>query len=330
LLADAQIARATGMRFAKYWEAYAEGYGGRSHNYKTFNQLEAEWENLNNTADWLWQTTIASDNTIRDEEAARGLISLVRSLERFLRFWGRWDEHIVLNERAYKIACLIQDWRRAGWCARDAAWTYYYRGKIDYASEWADKCVASWKRSGGKHQESTATKLLGVIAKQRKDYDQAKKLLLEALTIRRELGSKDGIAILLNDLGELARELKNYDEAEQYFLEALDLDAQSDRKERIATRCGNLGLLAIDREQWVTARKWFEQELGLVREIGRVNLIAEAQYGLARAHEAEGRADLALPLAQEALAIYERVRHQNLAETKELVERLRKKVGCTS
>jgi len=45
---------------------------------------------------------------------------------------------------------------------------------------------------------------------------------------------------------------------------------------------------------------------------------------VARAHEAEGRADLALPLAEEALKIYERLQHKDLAEVRELVERLQK------
>jgi dihydrodipicolinate synthase/N-acetylneuraminate lyase len=35
-------------------------------------------------------------------------------------------------------------------------------------------------------------------------------------------------------------------------------------------------------------------------------------------------ADLALPLAQEALKIYERLQHKDLAEARELVERLKR------
>lgn len=50
LLADAQTARETAMRFARYWVAYAERYGGESTNYKTFDRLEAEWPNLNGAA----------------------------------------------------------------------------------------------------------------------------------------------------------------------------------------------------------------------------------------------------------------------------------------
>jgi hypothetical protein len=51
-------------------------------------------------------------------------------------------------------------------------------------------------------------------------------------------------------------------------------------------------------------------------------LIAQAQHGLARVWEEEGRPDLALPLAQEALAIYERLQHSNVSVTRELVQKL--------
>jgi len=44
-------------------------------------------------------------------------------------------------------------------------------------------------------------------------------------------------------------------------------------------------------------------------------------------NEEEGHPDLALPLAQEALAIYERSQSQDLAVTRKLVERLKKKVA---
>jgi len=63
----------------------------------------------------------------------------------------------------------------------------------------------------------------------------------------------------------------------------------------------------------------------LAKEIGRGDLVADIRYGLALACEAEGRADRALPLAQEALKIYERLQHRDLAAARELVERLRGK-----
>jgi tetratricopeptide (TPR) repeat protein len=165
--------------------------------------------------------------------------------------------------------------------------------------------------------------MLGLVAQQRKNYDEAETLLKDALAIDREYGVEEYVASDLNSFGELEHERKNYDAAERYYREALEIGTKRDDKHGIATRSGNLGALALDREQWAEARKWFEQALPLAKEVGRQEMIAQAQYGLARVHEAEGRADLALPLAQEALKIYERLQHKDVAAARELVERLR-------
>jgi len=116
---------------------------------------------------------------------------------------------------------------------------------------------------------------------------------------------------------------EHYDEADQFFREALALDERSQHKEGMATRYGNLGLVARLREQWAEAREWHGKGLSLAREIGRQDLIAGALYGLALVQEHEGRPDLALHLAEEALAIKERLRDSNLQLASRLVERLR-------
>ena len=146
----------------------------------------------------------------------------------------------------------------------------------------------------------------------------------DALAIDREYGVEEYVAGDLNSLGELERERKNYDAAERYCREALEIGTKRDDKHGIACFSGNLGALALDSEQWAEAHKWFEQAMPLAKEVARQDLIADVQYGLARVHEAEGHVDLALPLAQEALKIFERLQHRNLAAAREFVERLQK------
>ncbi|GAG26627.1 unnamed protein product, partial [marine sediment metagenome] len=52
-------------------------------------------------------------------------------------------------------------------------------------------------------------------------------------------------------------------------------------------------------------------------------LVAHAQWGLARVLEEEGRTAEALPLAEAALQIEERLRSKDLEEARQLVARLR-------
>ena len=149
----------------------------------------------------------------------------------------------------------------------------------------------------------------------------------EALAIFRELKLDRDIAIQLNDLAILERRRKRYDAAEQYCREALALAEKTKDKEGQASCTASLGHVALARERWTDAREWLEKALPLARDVARQNLIADLQCGLARVHEAEGRSDLALPLAEGALAIYERLRHKDLADARELVERLKSKIG---
>ncbi len=325
LLADANVARETGMQFARYWVGYAKQYGGDDkESYKTYDRLEAEWTNLDAAANWLWETAQVQGDTVGDKYAARMLNDLADALSRFLWFGGRWDEGIQLSQRAYEVMWTIPDWRKTGWRAFDVASIHHTRARTDDATLWADRCAEAWARSGSKHEQMIAMAIRGRIAQQRKDYAEAEQLLQEALAIWRDLGMDDSVTVVLNDLGTLAHERKDYDAAERYYRETLELARKIDAKDRQPTYVGSLGKLALERQRWSEARDLYERQLSIARECGRVEGIAEAQYGLARVHEAEGRADLALPLAQEALKIYERLQHRDLAEVREWVERLRK------
>jgi tetratricopeptide (TPR) repeat protein len=323
LLADAKTAHATGMRFARYWVDYTERYGWDK--YRTYDRLEAEWASLEAAANWLWETAAVRDDAIGDKDAARMLVDLATALRQFLWFGGHWDEQVQLSARAYEAARALQDWNNAGWRAYDVAWIHWHRARTDNAALWADRCAEAWARGGSKREQATATRTRGLVSLQRKDYDEAERLYQEALAVWRDLGLDKDVTNVLEDLGGLAHERQDYDAAERYYRQALDLAEKLNDKEGQAICSGSLGEVALDREQWVEARQWFEQALPQAREVGRVELIAYAQYGLARVWEAEGRADLALPLAQKVLAIRERLQHKELAEARELMERLRGK-----
>jgi len=322
LLADVATARATGLRFARYWVDFAKKYGGHSKNYATFNRLEAEWPNLQATSNWLWETANVKDGSVEDTEAAKLVNELAAAMNQFLWFGGRWDDCLQLGAWGCEATLTLKDWSNAGWRAFDVAWIYYCRDRLDNVTLWTDHCAAAWSRGGSKYEQAIVMRLRGLIAQQRQNYDEAKKHLQDALAIWRDLGNDENVAIVLDSLGALAHKREDYDAAEQYRREALELVRKMDDKEGQADYVGNLGLLALDRQLWAEARQWFEQALPLAREVGRIDLIADVQAGLARVWEKEGRPDLALPLAQEALAIYERLQHGDLAATRELVQRL--------
>jgi len=155
LLADANAARETGRRFARYWVDYAERYGGEGkESYKTYDRLEAEWANLEEAANGLWETAAVHDDTVGDKDAARMLNDLASALRQFLWFGGRWDEGTQLGVRAYEATRALQDWSNAGGCAYDVAWIHYCCARTDDAAQWADRCAEAWTRGGGQTRAS--------------------------------------------------------------------------------------------------------------------------------------------------------------------------------
>lgn len=321
LLAETKVARETGMRFTRFWVNYAERYGGGSENYKTYDRLEVEWTNLDAAVNWLWGTTN------EDKEMAHFLIRLARSLNQFLWFVGRWDQYLQLNVHTYEVARVIENWERAGRYAFEVSWIHYNCARTDNAASWAEKCAEAWARDGSKSEVATAIRMRGLIARQRKDYEQAERLFQDALATWRSLGSDIEIAAVLISLGELERERKNYDTAERYYREALEIYTRRDYKGGQAVCAGDLGELALDRNQLAQARQWFEQALALANEVGDIGNISQAQYGLARALEGEGQLREALLVAQGALKIEMRLQSMYLANVQELVARLLKAEG---
>ena len=69
-------------------------------------------------------------------------------------------------------------------------------------------------------------------------------LLSEALTLRRSLNDRRGLAETLNNLGVLSYELENYPGAWDYYLEALKYEQQIDNRHGVGVALANLGEVA--------------------------------------------------------------------------------------
>jgi tetratricopeptide (TPR) repeat protein len=330
LLADAQAAREMGMRFAGYWLKYAKEHGSSDEAYKAYDLLDAEWSNLNEAEEWLWQMAAPRDGVTGDREAAGMLNELAAALSQFLLFCGRWDERIQLSSRAYEVMCALSNWREAGWRACEVAWIHCQRpADLKAASDWAEHCKEALAKGGGKSEEALGMQMRGFVLMMLKDYANAESLYLDALKIYSDLNKNESKASLLNYLGELNRKRGargDYKRAKDYYSKALDLYRRMNLTQPMLTVTTNLGILAITHKPWKDARRWFKQALPLARQVRRQDLIAVNFEWLARFYEKKRNFKRAQELALEAQTIYEQLQHSHLARTQELVKKLKKKV----
>ncbi|MDQ3918083.1 MAG: tetratricopeptide repeat protein [Acidobacteriota bacterium] len=328
LLADSGLAAETGGRFADYWVSYAKRHAGSGNNYLTFNLLSAEWANLDAAAEWLWQTAQVQSDGVGDERAARALNDLAAKLGNAsgpLFFFGRWDQSLLLSARAYEAMVALGEWSNAGWRAYQVFWIHFHRGDNEEAALWTERCTEAWARSGHKREMAMGMRTRARLAIKEGDYERAESLLKTALDIQRDIGSVN--AHLFSDLGLVELNRGHYDEAENYYREALALSEKSADREGVAAQYASLGILASRRQRWDEAHDWLEKAHSLGRQLGRQDLLFVTLRHLALVYESEGRYEDALLLAREALAISEKLNSRPHTATRELIERLKAKVG---
>lgn len=328
LAEDKAVAVAIEERFIAYWMSYATGCGGGDdeHDIKAeaLNQLETEWANLEATAQLLLAASAEQSEPAGEKNVGRTLIELAHALRLFLQLSGRFEERIVLCTRAYEEACALGKKGDAGWFACDVANDNCSLERLDEASTWAKRCAKAWAKLEGKKERSALNRIRGLIAQQRKEYSQAEGFLKRALSLQLELNLEKAAASTLNELSHLAYEREKYKDAQKYLHQAMELAVKYNDKEEQAIYGSNLGSLALEVKEFDEAFERFNQALILARECGLIEVSAGTQYGLACVLEAQGKNDLALRLAKEALAIYERLRHMDAKDARELVERLEK------
>jgi predicted ATPase/class 3 adenylate cyclase len=143
----------------------------------------------------------------------------------------------------------------------------------------------------------------GDLATEQGDYDEAAKLLEDALTAWRALGESEGIAKALNHLGNLARARSDYAAARAFLNEALERRARAGNERGRAVSLRNLGRVAFLERDHDTARALYEQALPVARQLGEKRVMATITHELATVAFEDGDRVTTRRLAEEGLAI---------------------------
>ncbi|HET9224124.1 MAG TPA: tetratricopeptide repeat protein, partial [Roseiflexaceae bacterium] len=167
-----------------------------------------------------------------------------------------------------------------------ALWRFWYtRGYLSEGRRWMEYALALSGRVAAAVRAKALTGA-GGLAHAQSDYAQAIALYEESLALRRELGDKRGIAIVLNNLGLLARDRNDYASARARLEEALTVLRDVGDQRSVAGILNNLGMLEHSQEQFARARALYEESLELRRQLGDTrgivqllnNLGSEALY----------------------------------------------------
>jgi tetratricopeptide (TPR) repeat protein/DNA-binding XRE family transcriptional regulator len=119
---------------------------------------------------------------------------------------------------------------------------------------------------------------LGVTAGEQGNHKLAESYFLEGLELARQIGHREWISALLGNLGDVAGELGNFVQAEVYFQEGLTMARQMGHREWICALLINMGLTLRKQGNYRQAKDYLRESLALARQLGRPDMISHALY----------------------------------------------------
>lgn len=149
-----------------------------------------------------------------------------------------------------------------------ALWPFWRaHGHLAEGRRWLEKALGP----AGELPEHVRARLLlgaGLLAWQQSDFDRAKTLLDESVTLQRRTGDTTGIAEGLNYLGAVAHHEGEYARAIAFYEESLSLRREFGERHEVAASLNNLGLALFSQGRLTEAESLLEESLDLARRSG--------------------------------------------------------------
>ena len=143
----------------------------------------------------------------------------------------------------------------------------------------------------------------GVLAYSQADYVSARTRYAESLSIRRDLGDRQGAAEVLGSLGTVAYDHGDYGAARALYEESLSICRDLGDLEGVAWSLGSLANVAHPQGEYASARALYEESLSLFRKLNQRRGIAWSLIGLGKVAYDQGEHAAARTLYEESLSL---------------------------
>jgi tetratricopeptide (TPR) repeat protein len=182
---------------------------------------------------------------------------------------------------------------------------YQIKGELDKALEYYENAWKLDEELGSKEGMAIVLGNIGNVYQIKGELDKALEYYENAWKLDEELGSKEGMAADLGNIGVVYRIKGELDKALEYHRKALKLDEELGRKDGIARNLGNMGLVYTIRAELDKALEYLKKALKLNGELGRKGGMAADLGNIGIVYEIKGELDKALEYYGTALKLAE-------------------------
>jgi predicted ATPase/Tfp pilus assembly protein PilF len=196
-----------------------------------------------------------------------------------------WEMRGFLTEGRSRLGALLSSPVAADTSARAKALSAAgilacRQGDYEVARVLHEESLTLKGRLGDRTGTANSLNDLAYVADEQGDWPAARARLEEALALSREQGDRQSIARSLSNLGFVMRRQDEYAAARVLLEEALALNSEAGDLWGIATAKGNLGNLALQQGDCVTARSLFEEGMAIGRELDNRRIIVDTLVSL--------------------------------------------------
>jgi tetratricopeptide (TPR) repeat protein/transcriptional regulator with XRE-family HTH domain len=156
---------------------------------------------------------------------------------------------------------------------------------------------------GDINSQANARLLLGKIAEQRGDNEQAQANWQHGLELAREHGQRNSMAQVLREQGSFAWKQGHFQEAHQLLEESLGILRQLGDRRGVAEALKSLGNLAAEQGQPEQSYLLYEKALSILQDLNDVRGIAIVKHNMGVRSRERGQPEQARALYKEALSI---------------------------
>jgi predicted ATPase len=181
------------------------------------------------------------------------------------------------------------------------------QGNYESARALYDECLSIWRALGDRRGVATTLVNLGWIAFHRCDYESARSLSEEGLVLHSELNNQPGVALALNNLGFITYYQGEYESARVIFLKTADLRREMGEKRGLAFALTHLARCLLKLSDFERARADLDEAMALIEAIGDKQGIAYALAIRGELYDEQGDSRAALPIAEKGIGLWREI-----------------------
>ncbi len=132
----------------------------------------------------------------------------------------------------------------------------YLLHRLNRAESWTDKLNKWADKTGNESLKANALHNLGIIAEERREFEEAEDWYKKSLKISEQLGNEHGAAITYHQIGIIAEKRREFEEAEDWYKKSLKIEEQLGDEHGAAITYWQLGYLGLLQDRVENSGRW--------------------------------------------------------------------------